>query len=158
MCFRPLPSSPWRTIGAVLFSCRQPADSNLNTSCPGLNFLNFDQKLAKMALSRSGSGFTKPHSTCQQLLRNMKSAQSSIFKIGMFTDGSSVFRTDLFTGSAKPYLVTISLLQSLSDFFSLLRANSANPPERLADDNPTSATTFWAAEIADLQEASESKG
>lgn len=83
----------------------------------------------------------------------MKLSQLVIFKIGRFTDGLPVSKTDLSIGRDNRYFVTNSLLQSLSEFVSLHAASSVNPPERAVDETPKSATTFRAASIADRREA-----
>lgn len=114
-----------------------------------------DETLTKpLSLSLRGSGFTKPQSTCQQLLRTRNCAQLVSFKTGMFRDSSFVSRTDFSTGSDKAYFLVISLWQSLSEFWSVHLASSVNPPELDADARPISATTFRAASTADRHEAS----
>ena len=153
VCFLPLPSSPWSTIGAVRSSCRLPAAAILKTSCCGQTFLYFVQKFDRISASRTLLGFTNPQSTCQQLFCSMKLSQLVIFKIGRFTDGLPVSKTDLSIGRDNRYFVTNSLLQSLSEFVSLHAASSVNPPERAVDETPKSATTFRAASIADRHEA-----
>lgn len=146
VCFRPLPSSPWNTIGNVFCKKIFFWRASSKTGCSGRWSWKFCQNFFKMAPSRHQSGFFRPTSMWLWLPLIKNFAQSLILKTGK-EKPALVSNSDFRTGRDKLYLSARSLWQSRSPLASERWANSTKPWDLRAAAFPTSCTKPLAARI-----------
>ena len=142
LCFRPRPSSPWRTRGIALDRLSAPELASWKIWCCGWSCWYCLQNALKIASSLAGCGWCSPWSMCMQLLPTKKSNQVWIGRMGMCFQSPSC------------------VLSSFSDNANFLtktlwtqRAMFSSPPDLCAICSPTSATKSLAAEMHEVHEA-----
>ena len=153
--FRPRPSSPCKSIGKVWLKRRFPEAASRKIGWLGSCLSNKLQNFSRMAASRSQQGFVRPTSRWVLLDSIKYLAQSLNFNRG--TEGSVFGLTSkvlVGIGNANLNFLTITLLQSLSAFLSLLQAKSSRPADLEAASLPTSSTKPFAALTTLAQDAS----